>query len=161
MAVVDVDETEVIGEAHWIVFLPVIAFAVLFAGLWLLLDIADRGATLPGRFAFLVAVLVTPLLTLLSFLRYQTTRVSRSFDGLWIERGWPSMTPRHIPFDRIAEVATTKGLAGGRFSAGHLTLVLKGDERLTVRDLADVEGLAHRIRMQITHRDAARSDTSG
>lgn len=146
MAVVDIDETEVIGEAHWIVFLPVVAFAVLFAGFWLLLDIADRGATLPGRFAFLVAVLVTPLLTVLSFLRYQTTRISRSFDGLWIERGWPSMTPRHIPFDSIVEVAPSTGPISGRFGAGTLTLVLRGGERIAIGELADVEALAGRIR---------------
>jgi hypothetical protein len=25
----------------------------------------------------------------------------RSFDGLWIERGWPNMSPRHVPFAGI------------------------------------------------------------
>jgi membrane protein YdbS with pleckstrin-like domain len=146
MAVVDIDETEVIGEAHWSVFLPVVMFAILFAGLWLVLDVAGRGASLPGRFAFLVAVLVTPLLTLLSFLRYQTIRVSRSFDGLWIERGWPSMTPRHLPFDSISKVTTGSPLIGGRFGAGKLMLTLSSGDRITVHDLADVERLAQRIR---------------
>lgn len=149
MAVVDVDETEVIGEAHWVVFLPVILFAVIFAGLWLALDLFGRGGSIPGRFAFMVAVLVTPLLTLLSFLRYQTARVARSFDGLWIERGWPSMIPRHVPFDSILDVMASDSPIGGRFGAGSLILTLRSGERVTVRDMAEVDALVRRIRPEI------------
>jgi hypothetical protein len=146
MAVVDIDETEVIGEAHWTVFLPVLVFAVLFAGFWFVLDLVGRGATIPGRFAFLVLVLVTPLLTLFCFLRFQTARISRSFDGLWVERGWPSMTPRPVSFDAIAAVGVAHPPIGGRFGAGHLTVILRSGEHVTVRDLSHVDALAKRIR---------------
>jgi membrane protein YdbS with pleckstrin-like domain len=146
MALVDTEETEVIGEAHWNIFLPTVTFAAVFIVLWGLLDLFDRGHTVPARFAFLVAVLATPLLLLLSFLRYQTTRISRSFDGVWVETGWPNMSPRHIAFTDIEAIDTASPPVSGRFGAGDLTLSLRSGDRVTVRSLADVEAVASRIR---------------
>lgn len=147
MTLVDTEEgeTEVIGEAHWNVFLPTITFAVLFITLWTALDLVDRGSTLPARFAFLVAVLATPLLLLLAFLRYQTTRISRSFDGIWVETGWPNMSPRHIAFADIGSIETTSPPIGGRFGAGDLTLSLRSGDTVRVRSLANVTTVAERI----------------
>lgn len=144
MTLVDADETEVIGEAHWTVFLPTVFFAVLFLGLWALMYMLDRGATLPARFAFLVAALVTPLLLLLAFLRYQTARISRSFDGLWVELGWPNMTPRHVAFDEIEGIDVTPSALD--LGAGDLTLRLNSGETLRIRSLAAVGRVADRIK---------------
>ncbi len=106
MTVMDLEEPEVIAEAHWSVFLPTVIAAIAFTAIWGAMEALDRGHSPLARSTFLAGAIAVPVIALLCFLRYQTTRIVRTFDGFWIERGWPSMNS--------APCRLRRGRRGGR-----------------------------------------------
>lgn len=142
---VDGSDFEEIGHAHWSVFLPTVVIAVAVTCLWGALEVAGRGEGLPARFAFLVGAVAIPLLTLVSFLRFQTVRVLRSGDRLSIETGWPSTTPKEIGRDEIADVSASAGALGARFGSGRVTVRLRDGRTLRLADIADPHAVAARM----------------
>jgi|GEM_PF-3929574 hypothetical protein len=136
----------IIGRAHWSVFLPPIILTVVLLAVWGIAEIVGgRGRTV-GLYAFIAAAVVVPLHLLVVFLRFQTTRIARTFDGIWIERGWPTMTPRHLRWDELAGIAAEPSVIGRRFGAGTLSLSIVSGETILVHGLADVEDLAQELR---------------
>lgn len=139
-------EPRIIARAHWSVFLPPIILTVALLAVWGVAEIiGGRGRTV-GLYAFIAAAVVVPLHLLIVFLRYQTTRIARTFDGIWIERGWPDMTPRHVGWGELTGVAAEPSVTGGRFGAGTLSLSIVSGETLAVHGLAGVDDLAQELR---------------
>lgn len=139
-------EPRIIGRAHWSVFLPPLVLTAVLLAVWAVAEfIGGRGRTV-GLYAFITAAVVVPLYLLVVFLRFQTTRIARTFDGIWIERGWPNMTPRHVGWGELSDIAIQPSLAGGRFGAGTLSLSTASGETLSVHGLAGVHDLAQELR---------------
>lgn len=139
-------EPRIIGHAHWSVFLPPAALALFLLAVWAAAERVGGPGGDVGLYAFVAAAVVVPLYFLLAFLRYQTTRITRTFDGIWIETGWPSMTPRHVGWTALRSVEVRPTVMGGRFGAGTLAVSVDTGETLTVHDLADVSVLARELR---------------
>ena len=67
------DTGKLIARTHPIVFLPAVAIALIYGGVWLLLDQLGRGDSGLARLCFLIGVVVPPIFI-----------VSLSGDGLFI-----------------------------------------------------------------------------
>ena len=126
-----------VARAHWALFLPTIAIALLYGSAWAILALGGAGDGALARLCLIVAVTATPLLGALAFFRYQTVSLALVDNVVIVNRGGPGADTRAVPITDIAAVSLRRGLAGRFTKMATVRLDLRSGRPLVIAGLAD------------------------
>jgi len=103
-------------------FLPGLAVAVGYGGLWLVLYLNGRGAGPLARISLMVLVIGVPLLLAHAGLRLSTTRLTLRGAHLEAHPGFPSRDPVIVAYPAVTGLSLRRGLSGWITGAGSLVI---------------------------------------
>ncbi|MGE0847454.1 MAG: hypothetical protein AB7L41_14390 [Flavobacteriaceae bacterium] len=140
------DQGEPVARTHPGVFIPAIAVAVIYGGLWALLHHGfGRGDSGFARLSFLIAAVVPPVLLLIAYLRYSNGRIRRVDTDLVIEPDWPGLAALRVAQPMVGEVTVERSWLSRFADVGTLHIALRDGATLSVRDCAEPERIARAI----------------
>lgn len=136
-------------RAHWSLFLPAAAVALVYGLTMVLLGATGKGQGELARLVQLVFVLAPPLLLAHAFLRYYSTGLAVTEEHVLTARGWPRRMGEQVALADVTAIEIVSTRLQRRLGAGRVRLTLKDGGRITVNDLARpepvVEAIARRI----------------
>ncbi|AKH99456.1 hypothetical protein IMCC20628_00732 [Hoeflea sp. IMCC20628] len=103
-------------------FLPGLAVAAGYGGLWLVLYLDGRGAGALARVSLMVLVIGVPLLLAHAGLRLSTTRLTLRGTHLEAHPGFPSRDPVIVAYPAVTRLSLRRGLSGWITGAGSLVI---------------------------------------
>ncbi len=122
--------------AHWSLFVPTLAIAILYLGCWLALALFGTSGGALARFSLIVGLAAPPILLVLALLRYRAVRLVVQPAGLLIRSG-PGADWQAIAWDQIGAIQVRRGVAGRLFATGTLIIDRRDAGSLVIRDLAE------------------------
>ncbi len=122
-------------RSAWQIFLPTLAIALLYFGVWGYFHIVGKAEASLARLSLLVLGVGVPLLAVHAFLRYQTIRVQVVDNAVRYHPGWPRDMPVDMPLELIDRVKVRRGVSGRLFGLGTLVLWLTSGQKVAVTDL--------------------------
>lgn len=125
--------------AHWHIFAPTCAIALLYSVAWIVLALLGKSDTGLARLFIVVMAVGVPLLAAHAFIRYQTIRLQISKDGVLCHPGWPKELPINIPLQMISSVRIRRGLSDRLFGGGTVIIELVTGGQIAIADLSDPE----------------------
>ncbi len=132
--------------AHWGAFLPALIVGGIYAGLWLLLVLLGKGDGGLARLCLLVALVGTPILFALAFLRYASFALLIGARSLWFRQGW--LRPRwcRLGLDQIRDVGVAQSPAGRILGSGAIDLTCRDGRYIRISDVRGPKAAAAIIR---------------
>ncbi len=123
-------------KVHWAVFLPTVAIALLYAGLWLWFNEIQGTSGGISRAALLVLAVGVPLLVVHAGLRFVNGRLELGADELVARPGWPVRRERHVSYIHVIDVKVRRGIIGRVLDVASLIVIDRNGDRTVMPDLA-------------------------
>lgn len=131
--------------AHWHIFVPTIAIAILYSFAWIVLAALGKSDSGLARLFIVVMAIGVPILAAHAFLRYQTIRLQVCDGHAFCHPGWPKDLPVDVPLQMVKDVKVRRGLAGRIFGGGTVIIELITEGKVVVTDLAEPQMAADTI----------------
>ncbi len=134
-----------IVHAHWCVFLPTVAIALLYGSVWVWSMQAGHSNNGLARLSLLVLAVGVPLLFVHAGLRYVTTRISVGETAIRLRSGFVRREPRTLRLRDLAGVSVRRGIVGRVLDTGTVVFFKRNGDREVVLDVADPDAVGRAI----------------
>lgn len=149
----------VVARAHWSIFLPALAAALLWALVYLWADHWTPRLSAIASLALAVEALVVPVLILHAWGRSRVMGLRVGARGLEARTGFPRRKVIEVGAREIAELDFAQSPLQRRFGAGRLDIRTESGTRIRLDDLADAVAAAAAVRALMAAAHPSRAET--
>lgn len=135
--------------AHYHIFVPTIAIALMYSFAWLFLAATGKSDTALARLFIIVMAVGVPILAAHAFLRFQTIRLQVNDGHVYCHPGWPKELPIDVPLSVVKSVDVRRGISGRLFGGGTVIINLVTEGNVVVADIAEPENAKEAIEAAI------------
>ncbi|MEZ5839867.1 MAG: PH domain-containing protein [Hyphomicrobiales bacterium] len=134
---------------HWALFVPPAAVAVVYLAAYGVLELTGAGQGELARLCLVVALVATPILVAIAFLRFETVRLEADAHTVAFHSGRPGGNIERRSYDDIAAIRVRRGLTTGRFGMATVVLEMKNGRRVALAGLGRPEAAVAAIAARV------------
>lgn len=147
-----------VARAHWSIFLPALAAALLWALVYLWADNWTPRLSAIASLALAVEALIVPILILHAWGRTRVMGLRVGTRGLEARTGFPRRRVIEVGAREIAELDFAQSPLQSYFGAGRLDIRTESGTRIRLDDLADARAAAAAIRALMASAHPSRAE---
>ncbi|HOV03344.1 MAG TPA: PH domain-containing protein [Hyphomicrobiales bacterium] len=133
------DDGRAKAAGHWALFIPPAAVAAVYLAAYGVLELGGAGEGDLARLCLVVALVATPVLVAIAFLRFETVRLEADAHTIAFHSGRPGGRIERRSYDDIVGLEVRRGLMTGRFGMATVVLELKSGRRVALAGLGHPE----------------------
>ncbi|WP_339832444.1 PH domain-containing protein [uncultured Parvibaculum sp.] len=134
-----------VSGAHWTIYLPSLAVAAVWVGVYVWADTRQPPLAAIRSIALAIEAVVVPLLLFHAFMRARNLRVEVAADEIDMQWGFTWRRRLAVPVRDVAAAEVRPAIAQRFFGGGALALTFSDGTRRMIADLAQPESIVRAI----------------